>query len=509
MSDLINDLTLSKNMKTKYLRAAILFFGTFAPALTQAQQTQQPDSIDLFLRQRMQAQHIPALQLAVIRQGKIVKLNSYGTANLENSIPATDQSIFSINSITKAFTGVAIMQLAEEGKLKINDPISLYIDSLPVSWQKITLKQVLTHTSGLPDILDSNEQILENANENLAWKKVRTLPLEFKTGDQFSYNQTGYVILGKIITKLSGVHFTKFIEDRQFKVADMPLTRFGDSFDVIQHSAGAYTMVKFVGGKPVRGNSPGNAYIQFPVFFRTAAGILSTAKDMANWIIALKDGQLLKQKASVETLWAPAILNNGKIGGFNQLTNGYALGWPTVSRAEHPAAGPVGGGRSALFVYRKDDLSIVVLTNLMGANPDRFIDEIAAYYIPEMHQSNGFGLAPAIRKLRAELLKQGFDQSAAIAASLKKKDPSFNLNENDLNGWAYQLLSENEVAKALSIFRLNVKLYPESANAYDSLGEILEITGNDQEALLNYKKSLSLNPENKNAVQHIKALSGS
>ncbi|MGY0036342.1 serine hydrolase domain-containing protein [Pedobacter sp. NJ-S-72] len=330
--------------------------------------------------------------------------------------------------------------------------MSLYLDSLPVSWQKITMKQVLTNTSGLPDILDANEQVLENGDENLAWKKVQTLPLEFNAGDKFSYNQTGYVILGKIITKLSGVHFTKFIEDRQFKMADMPLTRFGDSFDVVQHSAGAYTMVKYVGGQPVRSKSPGTGYIQFPVFFRTAAGILSTAKDMGNWIIiALKSSKLLKQKASLETLWDPAILNNGKIGGFNQLTNGYALGWPTVTRAEHPAVGPVGGGRSALFIYQKDDLSIVVLTNLMGANPERFIDEIAAYYIPEMHKSNGFGLSPAIRKLRTELMKQGFDQSMAVAADLKKKDPLFSLDENELNGWAYQLLGLKETNKALSL----------------------------------------------------------
>jgi CubicO group peptidase (beta-lactamase class C family) len=496
-------------MNPKQLITAFLFFGMLTPALSKAQKHNPPDSIDMFLAQKMHDQKIPALQLAIIRQGKIVKLNSYGTANLENAIPATDQSIFSINSITKAFTGVAIMQLAEEGKLKISDPISLYLDSLPVSWQKITLKELLTNTSGLPDILDANEQVLENGDENLAWKKVQTLSLEFNAGDKFSYNQTGYVILGKIITKLSGVHFTKFIEDRQFKTVGMPLTRFGDSFDVVQNSAGAYTMVKFVGGRPIRGNSPGTGYIQFPVFFRTAAGILSTAKDMANWIIALKSGKLLKQKTSLETLWDPAILNNGKIGGFNQLTNGYALGWPTVTRAEHPAVGPVGGGRSALFIYQKDDLSIVVLTNLMGANPERFIDEIAAYYIPEMHKSNGFGLPPAIRKLRTELLKHGFDKSAIVAADLKKKDPSFNLNEKDLNGWAYQLLGPKETNKALSIFKLNVMLYPESANAYDSLGEILEITGDTKEALINYKKSLSLNPDNKNAIQRIKVLSGS
>jgi len=456
----------------------------------------------------MQQRHIPALQLAVIRHGEIVKLNTYGTANLENAIPATDESIFSINSITKAFTGVAIMQLAEEGKLKITDPISLYIDSLPVTWQKITLQQVLTHTSGLPDILDANEQVMGDGDEHAAFELVKKLPLEFKVGEKFSYNQTGYVILGKIITKLSGMHFTKFIEDRQFKVTGMKLTRFGDSYDVIPHSAGAYTMTKYAGGKFTRNSSPGVGYIQFPVFFRTAAGILSTAGDMGNWIIALKSGKLLKEKTSFDALWAPAILNNGKVGGFNKLTNGYALGWPTVTRDGHPAVGPVGGGRSAVFVYLKDDLSIVVLTNLMGGNPDQFIDEIAGYYIPEMHESNGFGLPVAVRKLRTELLKKGFSNTSAVVADLKKKDPSFHLDERDLNSWAYQLLSQKKPADALSIFKLNVQLYPESANAYDSLGEILEITGDKKAALVSYKKSVALNPENKNAVERVRVLAG-
>jgi CubicO group peptidase (beta-lactamase class C family) len=187
----------------------------------------------------MQQKHIPALQLAVIRQGKIVKLKSYGISNPENNIAATDESIFSINSITKAFVGVAVMQLAEEGKLKISDPVSTYIDSLPTAWQKITIQQVLTHTSGLPDILDETEQVMGNGDEQAAMKQVKALPLDFKTGEKFAYNQTGYVLIGQIITKLSGMHFTKFIEERQFNVAGMKLTRFGDSFDIIPNSAGA------------------------------------------------------------------------------------------------------------------------------------------------------------------------------------------------------------------------------------------------------------------------------
>ena len=454
----------------------------------------------------MQKRRIPALQIAVVRGGKIIKNTTYGIANLEYNIKANNQTIFSVNSITKAFVGIAVMQLSEDNKLNITDPLSLYLDSLPDQWRNITIQQVLTHTSGLPDLMDAEEQVMGHNDEHEALKQVMSLPVEFKAGEKFRYNQTGYVLIGKIITKLSGMHFTRFIEERQFKVAAMTLTRFGDSFDVIPNYAGAYTMTRQMGEGFVRNSTPGHAYMQFPDFFRTAAGIQSTATDMANWIIALKSGKLLKDKSSINVLWTPAILANGKIGGFNRLTNGYALGWPTVTRDEHPAVGPVGGGRSAIFVYLKDDLSITVLSNLMQGNPDQFIDEIAGYYIPEMKKSNGFGLPKDLKRFRAELLKRGFDQALPIAITFKKKDPFFNLAENEINGWGYELLAQKNATAAVSIFKLNASLYPESANAYDSLAEVQEATDNREEALANYRQSLKLDPQNKHAIARIQAL---
>jgi CubicO group peptidase (beta-lactamase class C family) len=495
-------------MISRHLITSLLFFGILLPAIASAQSINEQDGIDSFVIARMQQKHIPAVQLAVVRHGKIIKQKTYGIANLEHGIPATDKSIFSINSITKAFIGVAVMQLAEEGKLKISDPLSMHIDSLPPTWRELTIQQVLTHTSGLPDILDANEQVLGDGDEKQAIKQVKSLPLEFKAGDKFRYNQTGYVLLGQIITRRSGMHFTKFIEERQFKAAGMQLTRFGDSYDVIPNSAGQYTMTRFVAGEFVRNQTPGVGYMQFPLFFRTAAGILSTASEMANWIIALQGGRLLQDQKSLETMWTPAVLNNGNIGGFNALTNGYALGWPTVSRMSHPALGPVGGGRSALLLYRHDDLSIIVLTNLMGSNPEQFIDELAGQYIPDMRESNGFGLSPAIQKLRVELLKQGFNTAAAAVDKLKKEDPTYKIDEKELNAWGYKLLGQKKPAEALAVFRLNASLYPRSANAYDSLGEILELLGEKKEAILNYQKSLQLDRENSNAANRIKILLG-
>ena len=477
------------------------------PLFILAQNSSAPDSIDVFLNRVMQAKKIPALQVAVISNGKVVKNATYGMANLEHRVKATDQTIFSINSITKAFTGVAIMQLAEAGKLKLTDPLSNHLDSLPEAWRPISIQQVLSHISGLPDMDDADGLIMGKGDERLAMQEITKHPMDFKTGEKFSYNQTGYVLLGQIITKLSGMHFTKFIESRQFAVADMKLTRFGDSYDVVPNSAGSYTLTKQKGEQFIGNDKPGVSYIQFPEFYRTAAGILSTATDMANWIIALKSGKLLNDKASIEAMWTPAVLNNGEIAGFNRLTNGYALGWPTVSRAEHPAVAPVGGGRSALFVYRNDDLSIVVLSNLMGSNPDQFIDELAGFYIPDIKAENGFGLSPALKRLNNELKKTGFEQANKVMSDLKKTNPTFALSDEELNGWGYQLLAQKRFKEALSVFKLNVALHSKSANAFDSLAEMYEVLEQPKEALIHYKKSLSLNKENTNAVKRILALS--
>jgi CubicO group peptidase (beta-lactamase class C family) len=471
-----------------------------------SQNQQMQDSIDLFLKNKMEKLHIPGLQLAVVQHGKIIKVGRYGIANIENSVSTTDQSMFSMNSCTKAFVGVAVMQLQEDGKLNINDPISKYLDDLPSAWKELTIRQLFSNISGLPNIIDEYENIVGDGTENAAWEKVKTLPMEFKTGDRFEYNQTGYFIIGKIINKLTGMYFTKFIEDRQFKIVGMKQTRFGDSYDVIPNSAGAYTTQDNINGEWSTGNEVKNCFAKFPEFFRTCTGIISTADEVAQWIIALQNGVLLKQKNSLDLLWQPAILNNGEVGGFNKLVNGYALGWPTVTREEHPAVGPVGGMRSSFFVYPKDNISIVVLTNLQGANPEWFIDEIAGYYIPDMKESNGFGLSPSLKKLRKELIKQKYNNVLKIAENLKKNDSGFILKENELNDFGYRLLGENKRTEALKIFKLNTDLYPQSGNTFDSYAETLAGSGNKKEAVKNYKRAVQLDPKNTNAAEQIKKL---
>jgi len=469
-----------------------------------AQAATPADSVDLFLTAKMRQLRIPGLQLAVVRHGQVVKLAQYGLASVQDSVPVTRRTLFAINSITKAFVGVAVMQLVEAGKLDLAAPVGRYLPGLPVAWQPATIRQLLSHTSGLPDIMPDGE-LLPEGTEAAAWAALQLKPLDFPPGQRFSYNQTNYLLLGKIIDQLSGQPFAQVIEDRQLQPVGMLRTTFGDARDVFPQSARSYTFTRMVDGEVRRTPQLYNLFDFFPPVLRTAAGLNSTAEEMARWLIALQAGRLLKP-ASLPVLWAPAQLNDGTQRGFSPLLNGYALGWPTITRPEHPAVAPVGGGKSAVFVYPNDDLAVVVLTNLNGANPDRFIDEIASYYLPDMRVADGFGLPANLRALHRQLRQRGFSHALELVRKEQKQNPAYRLPEAEVNSWGYLLVKQHQLRDALEIFKLNVTLNPQSANTYDSLAETYQELGNEDLAIRNYRQALKLDPTSRNAAEQLKRL---
>jgi len=494
MSKLIID-DIARFMKASVLLLSLLL--VLKSGLVQA------DEIDDFLRAEMAKRKIPGLQLAVVKNSKIVKTASYGLANIQDAVAVDDDTVFSINSITKAFTGVAVMQLVEQGKLELSAKISKYLPNLPAEWHKVTVKQLLTHTSGLPDIMNSNNgQLISNDGAKASWELVKQRPLDFEANTQFRYNQTNYLLVGKIIDSVSGHNFIDYIIQNQLRRASMNRTEeagFSNLKDVITHSARRYTYY-YDSGKIANIKAA-----DFPEFLRTTAGMSSTATEIANWVIALKSGELLNKPASIETLWTPAVLINGKTKGFNNLLNGYALGWPVVGRPEHPAVAPAGGDRAALFVYPNDDLSIVVLTNLMGALPSHFIDEIAGFYIPEMKAANGFGLPPAIKVLWKALELKGYEKAIQVVQELQKTQ-QLTFAEDALNTWGYKLINQKKKRQALEVFKLNTYLFPLSANTHDSLAETYWLLGQTKKAVVHYKKVLGLKPENEHAKEQLKKL---
>lgn len=443
-------------------------------------------AIEAIIKREMAERKIPGLQIAVVKEGKVIVKRSFGVANVQDQVPVTDTTVFAINSCTKVFTGTAIMQLAEQGKVDLSAPVSRYLDDLPEQWQKVTIEQMMTHISGFPEILKLFDPATGDTSktEKEIWDELKGLPMEFKTGEQFSYNQTNYYLLGKIINKLSGKSFDQFFKEEQFQKVGMPHTLFGDSRDVIPHFAPTYRYRNMTEGENGNRQKLVNDYFIFPSYSRTGAGLNSTAEDLAMWIIALQSGKLLKKEESLQRMWKPIKMNNGS-------QTMWSPGWGlTKFRTKHKAIGMSGGGRSAFLVYPDDHLAIIVLTNLAGSYPEEFLEELAGVYYPEIIKSD------PVTYLRLHLKKNGFDKAIELVNSEKKKNPDFKPQEAELNNWGYRMMSENDIKNASEIFKLNVYLFPNSWNAYDSYGEALLKLGNKSQAAIMYRKSIDLNPDN-------------
>ncbi len=334
----------------------------------------QDDKVDTTVKKLMKDNRIVGLQLAVIKDNKIIKTGHYGFSNIEDSIPVDKQTVFSINSITKAFTSIAIMQLVEKQKVNLEEPISKYLDSLPNTWQNINLKQILTHKSGLPEIWNSEGNLLSE-NSKILFQRIKESPLTFKPGAELRENQTNYILLGMIIEKMSGQSFEKYIAENIFKKAGMKISAeagLGDFYNIIKHSAKPYS---YYGS-----NDLSSVYQPMPTILYPAGAIYSTATEMAQWIIALQNNQLINAE-NLKTLLKPIELNNGEIFQESGLLNQSSIGFSLSSRAENPIIASNGGARNAVFIYPKKNVSIVVLTNLMGSHPQDFIEEIAKLYI--------------------------------------------------------------------------------------------------------------------------------
>lgn len=342
-----------------------------------------------YLVKLMEERAIPALQLAVVRNGAIELLDALGLANLEHQVPATHHSVFSVNSMAKAFTGVAVMQLVEEGVLDLSASIADYLVGLPEAWRPIEVRQLATLTSGLPEIMvytaDSNVALIGDGSEDSAWKAAYAAPMEYPIGEGYSYTQTNYALLGKIIDRLSGKPFTEFIAERQFAAAEMSNTLYVNDDDILSNRANTYMSIS-VDGEPA--GRIFNSHINWPPILRTAAGLQSTAQDLANWLIALQSDVLLKQPSSLETLWAPNPLPDGRPGIWGI---GWIIGQSSAGRVPSP-----GGGAKAQIVVYPDGLAVILLTNLLGAFREHlavpageavdlaFIDPIAACFAPQL-----------------------------------------------------------------------------------------------------------------------------
>ena len=347
-------------------------------ALTQAREGDPTSAqVDIVVEAQRKAQKIPGVSLAVCRDGKIVKASGYGVANVEWDIPVTPETIFQTGSVGKQFTAMAVMMLVEEGKLGLDDKIAKFIPEAPATWNDVTVRSLLTHTSGIGDYGGEEDTMAKGVinfrkdyTEEALVQAFAKMPKDFPAGEKWSYSNTGYVLLGVIIHRVTGKFYGDFLQDRIFKPLGMTSTRIISEEDIVPHRSSGYRLVK--------GELKNQEWVA-PTLNTTADGALYTnVVDLAKWDAALYTTNLIK-RSSLDAMWTPAKLTSGK-------TYPYGFGWDLASRQGHRAVSHDGawqGFTMSMSRYLDDRLTVIVMTNLDSDNakPEEIADEVAGIYL--------------------------------------------------------------------------------------------------------------------------------
>jgi len=314
----------------------------------------------------------PGAAVLVRRQGKTVLREGFGLANLDQAVPIEPEDVFEIGSVTKQFTGAALLRLAEEGKLALEDPVTKFLPDLPAAYQAITLTQLLTHTGGVPSYTSMPEwrpRWREDMSLDTLIGLFRDKPLDFVPGQSWSYSNSGYILLGAVIERASGKSYEDYVEQELFAPLGMTNSRYGHQEEVVAGRASGY-----VKGPDGWANAP---YLSLTQPY-AAGSLMSTVDDLARWSDALEGGHVVSA-ASRDRMFTPAVLVGGEHDG---ISTRYGLGNGVRYIAGHLAhehGGGIHGYVSDLLRVPDADLLVVVLSNNPTVPPGRLAHRIAEH----------------------------------------------------------------------------------------------------------------------------------
>lgn len=329
----------------------------------------QTDAVDDYIRAEMAKQHVPGLALLVSRGGQVIRAQGYGLANVELQVPVKSATIFQSGSMGKQFTATAVMMLAEEGKIGLDDSLTKFFPDSPETWKPVTIRELLSHTAGFTDYPESFDMRKDYTEAQLL-KIVEGIPLAFAPGTSWSYSNLGYLTLGIVIHKVTGEFYGDFLQERIFRPLGMNTVRIISEADIVPNRAAGYRLVQ--------GELKNQEWVA-PTVNTTADGSLYfSIEDLAKWDAALYTEKLLT-RSSLEQMWTVARLSNGQPN-----SGDYGFGWFIGKQNGHRVVEHEGawqGFETDICRYLDDKLTVAVLTNLADAKPDIFANHVAEMYL--------------------------------------------------------------------------------------------------------------------------------
>lgn len=472
--------------------AVIAFVATLTVSFAQTKTTQ----LDELLNKYTEYGQFNGSVL-VADHGKVIYKKGFGLANREWDIPNAPDTKHRLGSITKQFTAMLIMQLVAEGKLDLQATISKYLpDYSKVNGEKITIHQLLNHTSGTPNYTSFPNFFKElSRNPYTPTEMVRMYAdsiLDFTPGERFSYSNSGYITLGAIIEKVTGKSYEEVLQEKIFTPLKMNNSGYDHHNTILKKRAAGYEM---------KGSKPENApYIDMSTPY-AAGSMYSTVEDLFIWDQALYTEKLLPKKYR-DMMYEKYVPAFGQYYGY-----GWSVGYFPVGNTKDSTEiiGHGGGinGFNTLITRMPKEKSTIILLNNTGRAP---LEDItiaingilhgATYDLPKQ------SLANLVYK---EIIDK--DLKAGLAFYEKNKgSKEYSKSESEMNTMGYTLLQAGKKKEAEAIFKLNMEAFPKSANVYDSYAEALMEQGKNELAIANYKKSIELNPGNQNGIDMLKKL---
>ena len=328
------------------------------------------DRVDAYVARHMASEGIPGMAVAVIKAGRVVHAKGYGLANVEHQVPVTTRTVFQSGSVGKVFTVMAVMMLVDEGSVRLEDPLTRWFPDAPDSWRAVTVRNLLEHTSGLPGY-PADFDFRRDRTEAELYELIKAQPLEFAVGERRGYSNLGFVLLGIMIRKATGLHYGDVLQQRIFGPLQMTTARVISEADIVPNRAAGYQLID---------SRLTNQEWVAPSLNTTADGaIYLSLEDMAKWEAALHRGDLLSAQ-SYEKVWSRLVTNDG-------MPQPWGLSWWVGTINGQWVVEHSGGwqGFVADFVrYPAAEMAVAVFLNRSGVSPVEPARRVLEIYRPEL-----------------------------------------------------------------------------------------------------------------------------